>query len=162
MNETQISDEEIINEIKAGNREYFSELIKRYNQRLYRIAISYGIGDDDCEEVLQITYISTYEKLHQFRGDAKFSTWLTRILINECLMLKRKNKKKIYLSEADAVTIPDSNHLNPEESYMVKERKEILENTIKQLPEKYKSVYMLKEVEGMSIVEASEVLEFLK
>lgn len=152
------SDEEIINEVKWGNKEYFAEIIKRYNQRLYRIAISFGIDDDDCDEVLQLTYISAYEKLSQFRGDARFFTWLTRILINECLMLKRKNKKVIHLTEDKAVTISDSVHLNPIESLMEKERKEILENAIRSLPEKYKSVYMLKEVEGLSVLETSEVL----
>jgi RNA polymerase sigma-70 factor (ECF subfamily) len=155
---SQLSDEKVINEIKAGNKEYFSQIIKRYNQRLYRIAISYGMSDDDCDEVLQSTYIAAYEKLSGFRSEAKFSTWLIRILINECLMLKRKQKKTVRISEEKLVTIPAGDHLNPQKMFMTKERKEILENAIKQLPEKYKTVYILKEIEGMNIAEAAETL----
>jgi len=159
---TELTDEDIISEVKKGNSRYFAEIVKRYNQKLYRIAISYGVYDDDCEEVLQQAYISAYEKINQFRGDAKFSTWLIRILINECLQLKRKKQGYKNVSDEDLVTIPSGNHLNPENRYMEKERKEILEKAIQRLPEKYKSVYMLKEVEGMRIEETSEALSISK
>lgn len=161
-NISQLSDEEIVEEIKSGNKNYFSEIIKRYNQRLYRIAIGYGISDDDCEEVLQISYIAAFEKLGQFRNEARFSTWLIRILINECLMLKRKQKKVSRLDEEEIVTIPAGNHLNPQEVLMTKERKDIIEKAIKRLPEKYKTVYILKEIEGMSIEQAAESLTISK
>ena len=156
-----LSDEEIIAEVKAGKIEYFSQIVKRYNQRMYRIAVSYGVYDDDCEEVIQSAYISAYEKLNQFRGEAKFSTWLIRILINECLMMKRKKKKAQNLFDEN-VTFSAGDHLNPEREYMNKERKEILETAIKKLPEKYRTVYILKEVEGMSIEEASGALAISK
>ena len=159
---SELTDEEIISEVKKGNSEYFAEIVKRHNQRLYRIAISYGIYDDDSEEVLQLAYISAYEHLNQFRGEAKFSTWLIRILINECLQLKRKKQSYRNVSEEELVTIPSGEHLNPESHYMEKERKEILESAIQQLPDKYKSVYLLKEVEGMSIEETSEALAISK
>jgi RNA polymerase sigma-70 factor (ECF subfamily) len=157
----RLTDEEIVNEVKAGNSEYFGEIVKRYNQRLYRIAVSYGVFDDDAEEVLQTAYIAAYEKISQFRGEAKFSTWLIRILINECLMLKRKKKKSVTINE-EFVTNSPGDHLNPEKEYMDKERKEMLEKAIQKLPEKYKTVYMLKEVEGMSIEETSSALGISK
>ncbi len=161
-NLTHLSDEEIISEVISGNKEYFSEILKRYNQRLYRVALSFGIQDDDCEEVMQLAYIAAYEKLQQFRGEAKFSTWLIKILVNECLQLKRKKKKSVYINEESLVTIPAGDHLNPQEVTMDKERKEILENAIEQLPEKYKSVYILKEIEGMSISETADALTISK
>ncbi len=157
----ELTDEEIVSEVKKGNIDYFAEIVKRYNQRLYRIAVSYGVFDDDAEEVLQTTYIAAYEKINQFRGEAKFSTWLIRILINECLMLKRKNQKTQNIPE-DLVTNLTGDHLNPEKDYMDKERKEMLEKAIQQLPEKYKTVYMLKEVEGMNIEETSAALAISK
>lgn len=157
-----LTDEQIINEVKSGNNEHFSEIVRRFNQRLYRIAISYGIYDDDCEEVIQRAYIAAYEKLQQFRGEAKFSTWLIRILINECLMLKRTKKRKSELFESDDVTISCGNHLNPESEYMDEERKNILETAVKQLPDKYRTVFILKEIEGMSIEEASGILAISK
>ncbi len=151
-----LSDEELISKVKSGEIEYYRDIVKRFNQRMYRIAISYGVYNDDCEEVIQTAFITAYEKLEQFRGEAKFSTWLTRILINECLMLKRKKKKLINIDEI--VTIPAGDHLNPETEYMDKERKKILENAILKLPEKYKSVYILKEIEGMSIEKIAELM----
>jgi len=159
---TTLTDEEIIAEVKSGNSEYFGEIVKRYNQRMYRIAVSYGIDDDDCEDVIQLAYIAAYEKLNQFRGEARFSTWLIRILINECLMIKRKQKKILEITERENVTISSGNHLNPESEYMDKERKEILEAAINKLPEKYKRVYILKEIEGMSIEEVSDALTLSK
>lgn len=153
---TNLPDEELIKGIKEGNKEYFRLIVKRYNQRMYRIAVSYGVYDDDCEEVIQKAYITAYEKIHQFRGEAKFSTWLIRILINECLMLKRRDKKRVDINET--VTFPSGDHLNPETIFMEKERKEIIENAVIQLPEKYRAVYVLKEIEGFSIENISEVL----
>ena len=157
-NMTQLSDEEIIEEIKSGKKEYFAEITKRYNQQLYRIAIGYGISDDDCEEVLQISYIAAFEKLNQFRYESKFSTWLIRILINECLLIKKKQKRIIRINEKEIVTIPAGNHLIPIEVFMTKERKKVIEDAIKKLPEKYKSIFILKEIEGMSIEQAAELL----
>lgn len=155
---TGFSDLEIIEEVKRGNIELFGEIVKRYNQRMYRVAVSYGMDDDDCEEVIQLAYIAAYEKLNQFRGEAQFSTWLIRILINECLMVKRNQKKLQAVSERENVTISSGDHLNPEREYMDKERKEILEAAINKIPEKYKRVYILKEVEGMSIDQISGLL----
>lgn len=90
----KLDDEQLIHLIRSGGTELFRVLIKRYNQRLYRTAISFGIGDFDTDDLIQQDYINVFEKLGQFRGEAKFSTWLTRILINECLMYKRKKNKK--------------------------------------------------------------------
>lgn len=158
----QISDEEIIAEVKSGNIEAYSEIVRRYNQRLYRIAVSYGVMDDDAEEVIQLAYISAYEKLSQFRGEAKFSTWLIKILINECLMLKRQQKRVVKLDEIKDVTFNTESHQNPEEKYMNIERKEILEEAVKRLPEKYRTVFIFKEIEGMSIEEISDSLGISK
>lgn len=158
----QISDEEIIAEVKSGNIEAYSEIVRRYNQRLYRIAVSYGVMDDDAEEVIQLAYISAYEKLSQFRGEAKFSTWLIKILINECLMLKRQQKRVVKLDEIKDVTFNTESHQNPEEKYMNIERKEILEEAVKRLPEKYRTVFIFKEIEGMNIEEISDSLGISK
>jgi len=155
-----LTDEELISKIKDGESLFYRDIVKRYNQRLYRIAISYGVYDDDCDEVIQNTFIKVYEKLDQFRSEARFSTWLIRILINECLMLKRKKKKWLGLN--DIVTLPAGDHLNPEIKYMDEERKKIFEDAVNRLPEKYKSVYILKEIEGMSIEEITEILAISK
>jgi RNA polymerase sigma-70 factor (ECF subfamily) len=158
------SDEDIINEVKNGNKECYEEIVRKYNQRLYRIAVSYGVKDDDAEEVVQLAYIAAYEKLNQFRGEARFSTWLIKILINECLMIKRKQKRFEQFNESDYenVTLMTDNHQNPEVKYMEKEKREIIEKAVKELPEKYRSVFILKEVEGMSIEEIADALNISK
>lgn len=153
------SDETVINEIKNGNTDLFRIIIKRYNQRLYRIAISFNIDDDDCDDILQQTYICAYEKLHQFKGEAKFSTWLTKILINECLMLKRSNKsRKRKKASFENVTSSFAEHQTPEDDFMRNELKNILENAIKDLPEKYRQVFILREVEGLNVKETADIL----
>jgi RNA polymerase sigma factor (sigma-70 family) len=154
-----LSDKQIIDEIRNGNIEMYRILIKKYNQRLYRTALSFNISNDDCDDILQQTYIRAFEKLHQFQGEALFSTWLTKILINECLMLKRKEKNELGRKEnLKLVTSSNALHQTPEYNFMQNELKIILEKEINILPEKYRQVFLLREVEGMSVKETSQLL----
>lgn len=153
------SDEEVIAGVKSGDIESFRLIIKKYNQRLYRIALSYGIDDDDCDDLIQQTYIAAYENLSQFQSKALFSTWLIKILINNCLMFKRKqkvlNKKLERISDQSNDLI---SHNDPEKELRSKEIYQAFEKAIKDLPEKYRTVFMLTEIEGMSLKEASQCL----
>lgn len=154
-----LSDKEVIEEIRKGNINLFRIIIKRYNQRLYRIALSFNINDDDCDDILQMTYIRAFEKLSQFRGDSLLSTWLIKILINECLMLKRREKNKNKVKEKiEIVTSLINEHQTPEHKYMQNELKNILETEINELPDKFRQIFLLREVEGMSIKETSQLL----
>ena len=156
------SDESIIQLIKTGETELYRIIMKRYNQRLYRTAVSFGISDFDCDDLIQQAYINAFQKIEQFKGQAKFSTWLTRILINECLMFKRKKKSEnqrfVDVDGDRAVTNPAFQHQTPEKEFMNNEMKNILENSVKKLPQKYRSVYILREMENISIKECSEIL----
>ncbi|OGU36725.1 MAG: hypothetical protein A2068_03725 [Ignavibacteria bacterium GWB2_35_6b] len=158
VNTNNITDDQIIERVRANETEMFSFIIKKYNQRLYRVAVSYGVYDDDCDEVIQRTYIAAFEKLNTFKGNSKFSTWLIKILINECLMLKRKYKKNHAVKEDELMNLQSDDTISPEKAVMNKETKIFVESAINDLPEKYKQVFILKEVEGMSIEETSEVL----
>ncbi|MFO7448401.1 MAG: RNA polymerase sigma factor [Ignavibacteriaceae bacterium] len=157
-----LSDEEILEKIKGGSAEEFRIIMKKYNQRLYRVALSFDINDFDAEDVLQQTYISAFNNLSQFKGESQFITWLTRILINQCLMYKRtqKNlrKKSEVIAEEFNMKMGLLNENNPEELYMKSELKNILEEIIKMLPEKYKTVYVVREIEGMNTRETAEIL----
>ncbi len=159
----KLSDEELIQRIKAGEIELYRIIMKRYNQRLYRTAVSFGISDFDCDDLIQQTHIKAFEKIEQFKWQAKFSTWLTRILINECLMFRRKkkseNRRFIDVEEDKPVTNPALQHQTPEREFMKGEMKYIIEKGISELPEKYRTVFVLREVEGMSVKECSETLE---
>ena len=152
----------IIEQVLNGDIELFEILMRRYNELLFRTIRSYIDLECDVEDVMQDTYIKAFEKLYQFKNDAMFSTWLIRIGINEALQRKRKahKVKTIALQQDDTVLqIEDKNIMNPEHRTMYKESSWFMEKAIDNLPEKYKIVYMLKEVEGMAITEISKCLD---
>tara|TARA_R110002124_G_scaffold5301_2_gene33257 strand:- start:7132 stop:7830 length:699 start_codon:yes stop_codon:yes gene_type:complete len=152
----------IIEKILDGEIELFEVLIRRYNELLYRTIRSYIDVEKDAEDIMQDTYIKAFEKLYQFKHDALFSTWLIRIGINEALQKKRKSPKFKTISlqqDENILQIEDYNILNPEHKTMYKESSRFMEIAIDKLPEKYKIVYMLKEVEGLAISEISKCLD---
>jgi RNA polymerase sigma factor (sigma-70 family) len=158
----EFTDEMIIASVKKGNITHFEILMRRYNQRLYRIAKGMNVQDADCDDLIQQTYINAYEKIDQFKGDAKFSTWLTRILINQCLMLKRRKNiiMDVDMLENNEAMEDAFNRTNasPEKEMIREEMKKILEEAIEYLPQDFKTVYLMREVEGMSVKETAECL----
>jgi len=152
----------IIEKILDGNIELFEILMRRYNELLYRTIKSYLLIDTDVQDTMQDTYIKAFEKLYQFKNESLFSTWLIRIGINEALQRKRKSSKHqtISLQQDDVfLQIADQNTMNPERQTMYKESSGFMEKAIDTLPEKYKIVYMLREVEGFDISEISNCLD---
>lgn len=150
---TIFTDEQVVEKILNGEKELYEILLKRYNQTLYRVIRGY-LNDNEVEDVMQETYIKAYEKLGQFQGDAAFSTWLIRIGINEALQSLRQKKKfkvvNLHADHAEAKKLHNmSDNMNPETRLINTEGKLLLEKSIGQLPEKYRIVYMLREVEGM-------------
>jgi len=151
----QIPDEEIIREIQNGATRPFEIIIRRYNQKLYRIGMSILNNDAEAEDAMQSAYIHAYEHLHQFEKRAAFGTWLTRIMINECYAIRRKQqaeKEKLQLSNNDTSMNTPANVL------VNKELNAILENAIARLPEKYRMVFVLREIENLSVKETSDIL----
>lgn len=148
----------IIEKILDGDIELFEILMRRHNELLYRTIRSYLNVDSDIEDTMQDTYIKAFQKLNQFKNESLFSTWLIRIGINEALQRKRKSPKYkiIPLQQEDTILqIADQNTMNPESNTMYKESTCFMEKAIDTLPEKYKIVYMLREVEGLDISEIS-------
>src|SRR3954471_5291450 len=87
-----IADQELVAEVCRGNREMFEVLVRRYNERLFRTGMAYLGGHEQVEDAMQNAYVKAFVHLGQFHGTAAFSTWLTRIMINECLEILRKGK----------------------------------------------------------------------
>ncbi len=142
----------------------FEILMRRHNQLLFRTIRSYFQESADVDDIMQDTYIKAFEKLHQFNKESLFSTWLVRIGINEALQRKRKLKKQYQLQSIDAndcivLQIPDPTDMNPEKKSMRTESVILIQRAIEQLPEKYKVVYMLKEVEGMEVAQVAAGLQ---
>lgn len=147
----------LINDIVNGNKLKYELLIRKYNQRLYRVAKSILWNEVEVEDAMQDAYIKAYQQLAKFESRSKFSTWITRILINECLMKKRKNKS---VREEEIV---DKSHpienMNPEKEIVNRELKSLLESAIAKLPEKYRLVFVMREVENISASEVRNLLE---
>jgi len=166
VTEPGLSDEAAIRRVLQGERNAYEVIMRRYNQRLFRIARSYIRDEDEIEDVVQETYIKAYEQLHRFEFRSRFSTWLTRILMNEALARARRQQRFSPLApdgQDDPGAERRQHALAPEketpmERLMNAELKEILEKAVDDLPEKYRLVYMMREVEGMSVAETSECL----
>jgi RNA polymerase sigma factor (sigma-70 family) len=152
-----LSDEEIAERVLKGETHLYESLMRKYNSRMYRISMSVVNDQMEAEDVMQTAYLNAYLQLQGFQNRSSFSTWLTRIVINESLLRKKKKvKEEEMLNSKHEV----SHHSDtPLKSLMNKELKTILEKTISDLPEKYKLVFVMREIESMSVNETMEVLK---
>lgn len=166
FNHHKIKEETVIQRILDGEKELYEILVRRNNQKLYRIIRGYLKDETVIEDVMQNSYIKAYTKLHQFNLQSQFSTWLIRIAINESLMELKKKGKTLHLNNSNQNTddefvleLPDHKQLNPQEKMVQKEAKQLLENAIDQLELKYRAVYIMKEIEEMSLKEVATTLD---
>lgn len=166
FNNHKIKERDVIKRILGGEKELYEILVRRNNQKLYRIIRSYLKDAAEIEDIMQNTYLKAFTKLYQFKLEASFSTWLIRIGINESLARLKEKGKLYHLSEHSnnlksntILEIPDSKQLNPQDRMIRNEAKQLLENAIDSLDIKYKTVYIMKEVEEMSLKEISIALD---
>lgn len=161
-----LTDEAIAARVLAGEKELYEIIMRRHNQRLFRISRAYVNNGDEAEDIVQQAYINAYEHLSSFERRSKFSTWLTRIAINEAMARSRQRKRLLPL-EADVTASGGGFELhqvqsqieeNPEETAMNDELRNVLERTIDGLPVKYRSVFVMREIEDMSVEETGESL----
>ncbi len=161
-----IPDEEVIGRVLAGEKELYEVIMRRYNQRLFRIGRSYVKSEDEVEEIMQQAYVRAYEALPGFRNESSFSTWLTRILINEALAaLNRRNRLTPLPAENREIgSLRPGNPLssaesdNPIRKVMNDELRTVLEEAIDGLPPNLRSVYILREIEQMTTAETAGCL----
>jgi RNA polymerase sigma factor (sigma-70 family) len=153
----QQSDEEIVRRILNGETYLYEGLMRKFNTRLYRISMSIINNDMDAEDVMQTAYINAYRHLASFQNKSAFGTWLTRILINESLLhKKRMSKRSQVLTEQKK---NDSHEDTPLKKVMNKELKAILEKAVCKLPEKYRLVFVMREIQELSTHETMEILD---
>ncbi len=161
---TKLSDIQVVQRVLEGEKELFEILLRRYNQRLFRVIRSYIHSDDDVMDILQDSYVKAYTKLGQFNNESSFSTWLIRIAINEALQQIRKNKRILVnygRTERleNVFNLPDTNQMNPEKQTIRTETRALVEEAVDRLPEKYRVVFMLHQVEGLSNPEIAACLK---
>jgi RNA polymerase sigma-70 factor, ECF subfamily len=153
---TDTADDDIVNRVLAGETALYEILMRRYNQRLYRVARSILRNDVEAEDVMQEAYVRAYQHLDQFAGEAKFSTWLTKIAVYEALARVRRGARYSDVQVMDNMTAdtPD-----PERQAYDRELRIVLEGAIDSLPEPYRLVFILRSVEGLSVAETAGCLE---
>jgi RNA polymerase sigma-70 factor, ECF subfamily len=158
-----LSDEEIVNRVLEGDVSLFEIIIRRHNQLLYRVTRSILGNDTEAEDVMQETYVRAYEHLDQFAGRSQFRTWLTRIAVNEALARSERGKRFHQPEDGhdfggDFMDLFSSPEASPEEKVSESEMRGLLEQAIARLPEAYRSVLLLRDVEEISIEEVARML----
>lgn len=158
------SDEEVVARVQAGDTALYEILMRRYNQRLFRIARSILRDDDEAEDVMQDTYVRAYASLHQFRGKAQFSTWLTKIAIYEASSRLQKRKRfdefpTTTHREGRSMDFVKSLDPDPEQEALNQEAVSFLEQAVEALPTIYRCVFMLREIENASTAETAACLD---
>jgi RNA polymerase sigma-70 factor (ECF subfamily) len=157
----------LVQAAKGGDLEAFSQLVKRYDRNIFRIAQHITHNEEDAQDVVQDAFLKAYTNLAQFQGNSKFYTWLVRIAVNEALMkLRRRRTDKTVSIDEDVETEEGSMPReladwgpNPEQLYRQSELSDILKKTIQGLPPGFRTVFVLRDVEGLSTEETAEMLE---
>jgi RNA polymerase sigma-70 factor (ECF subfamily) len=157
----------LVEAAKGGDVSAFEQLVRRYDRNVFRIAQHITHNREDAEDVVQDAFLKAYEKLDQFQGQSKFYTWLVRIAVNEALMRLRRVKpgRTVSLDEdvkTDEDTLPREVadwSPNPEQQYNQAELRDILSRTIQGLPTSFRTVFVLRDVEGLSTEETAEALD---
>jgi RNA polymerase sigma-70 factor (ECF subfamily) len=156
----------LVNAARKGDMAAFESLVKRYDRNVFRIAQHITQNREDAEDVVQDAFLKAYTNLGQFQGQSKFYTWLVRIAVNEALMrLRRRRPERMVSLDEDVKTEEDSMPReiadwtpNPEQQYNQAELKDILSRTIQGLPTSFRTVFVLRDVEGLSTEETAEAL----
>lgn len=165
----KISDEdtELINAINSGHGSLFYDLVKKYEQKLYNFGLRMCGETRDAEDMVQETFLNVYRYLSDFRSESKFKNWLYRIASSACIKKKRKSKfapqKEISLEDfEDKENIPDSLPLwasEPLEKVLNDELSGNIQKAILSLPEKYRIVMVLRDIEGFGTEETAQILK---
>lgn len=156
----------LVEAAKQGQIEAFEELVRRYDRNVFRIAQHITQNREDAEDVVQDAFLKAYGNLNQFQGQSKFYTWLVRIAVNEALMkLRRRRPERTVSLDQDVETDEDSIPRevadwspNPEQQYNQAELRDLLQRTIQGLPSGFRTVFVLRDVEGLSTEETAEAL----
>ena len=158
-----LTDEEVVNRVRAGETALYEVIMRRYNQRLYRIARAILHNDAESEDVMQDAYVRAYTHLGQFAARSPFSSWLTRIAVNEALARRRSSKQQqeVDATEFDGEISMQNLHksADPEQTASGAQVRDLLEQAVLDLPEQYRTVVMLRDIEELSTAETADALD---
>ncbi|HVY52243.1 MAG TPA: RNA polymerase sigma factor [Devosia sp.] len=167
-NLTEALEADLVLRAQAHDELAVREIVRRYNQRLFRAARSIVRNDTEAEDVVQAGYVQAFTHLSAFRGEAQFGTWLTRIVINEALGRVRRRRPTTGIEQIEAeqgssaqiIQFPLlQNHPDPETAMSRQEIRELIEQAVDALPEAFRLVFVLRDVEGLSAEETAAQLD---
>jgi len=153
-----LPDAEVVKRIRGGERPLFEILMRRHNQRLYRAARAVVKDEHEVEDVLQQAYVNAFTHLDQFEERSQFSTWLMRITLNEAFSRRRKLQQADREEKEGVMETVMSPQPDPEHQAYARELHRVLEDAVDALPETYRTVFMLRDIEGLSTSETGEGL----
>jgi RNA polymerase sigma-70 factor (ECF subfamily) len=153
-----LSDEQVVQRVKDGESDIYEILMRRYNQRLFRVIRSILRDENETEEVIQDAYVRAYEHLDQFEGRSKFSTWLTKIAIYEAYARLKSRKRTSGVDDYMEQLMATSDR-SPEERTFDSEVRSLLEIAVDSLSDEHRSVLIMRDIEGMSTSETAECLD---
>ncbi len=167
MSYSKISDVGLVDLFKGGEISAFDEIVYRYESKVMNLSLRFTRNQEDAEEVLQDVFTTVYRKIDSFRGQSAFSSWLYRIVVNAAFMKLRKKKQsqtvsmedlapavKQYCMERESVTNTHSYNIT-----VTRELQEVLQRAIDKLPDQYRAVFILRDVDGLSNQETGEILD---
>jgi RNA polymerase sigma-70 factor (ECF subfamily) len=158
----QLGDDDLVALARTGDATAFELLMRRHNQRVYRVVRSVLRDDADVEDVMQQAYLAAFAHLDQFAGTAQWSTWVCRIAINEALGRNRQRARLAYTDESLEEAVTDlwrQPIVDPERSASGRELRQLVEEEMDRLPEGLRVVMMMREIEGMTTAETAAVLQ---
>lgn len=156
-------DETLVQKVIKGNTGLFETLIRKYNSVLYKIARSFGFNHHDAEDLMQDTHISAYTALGQFEGRSSYKTWICRIMANKCIYKSKYGYSKnefpsdqVFQSYNQPMQLKNENQT--ERVFLNRELANVLEASLQNIPPIYRSVFVLREVEGLSVADTADIL----
>lgn len=158
------SDEELVEKIQDGETTFFEVLIRRYNPLLYKIARSYGFDHHDAEDLMQESHFAAFLNVKSFRKEASYKTWLTRIHLNRCYhkqnapKLKQEEANEDLFASHDPFRQASLENRETERKVLNNELARVLEESLQQIPLPYRTVFVLREMEGFNVAETAELL----
>jgi len=162
---TELSDEQVVERVLEGDTALFEIIMRRYNQCLYRVALAITRNEGEAEDIMQETYVRAYQHLRQFAGKAAFSTWLTRIAVHESIARRNRQQRLVEHANNDvngegfAMDNIESGRPSPEDRVSSTEAARLLEQAVQSLPEMYRTIFVMRDVEELSTAETADLLE---
>lgn len=164
--ETAFDELALVNRARTGDMRAFSDLVTRYDRKIFRLAKHITQSDEDAEDVLQETFLKAFEHLGEFQGNSKFYTWIVRIAVNESLMKLRKRKSDRTVSIDESIDTGEETVVreiavweeNPEQRYSREELRDILDKAVDSLRPAFRTVFVLRDIEDLSTEETAAVL----